>query len=314
MPRHDFKIFAGSASRYLAEKISAHLGISLGLSELVQFSDGELQPSFKETVRGAFVFIVQSTFPPAENLMELLLMIDAAYRASAYKVVAVIPYYGYARQDRKDKERVPIGAKLVANMLTAANVSRIMTMDLHADQIQGFFDIPVDHLFASSVFIPYIKENFNLNNVVIAAPDMGASKRANKYASLLHVPLVICYKARTKPNEVAEMRVIGDVKGKDVIIVDDIVDTGGTLIKAAEVMFEMGAKSVIAAITHPVLSGNAYQRIENSDITQLLVTDTIPLRAETKKIKVLSVAKHFADVIKRVYENQSISEIFQQKY
>ncbi len=311
--RHiDFKIFAGSASKDLAEKIAKHMCTDLGAVKLYKFSDGEIQPSLEETVRGDFVFIVQSTFPPAENLLELLLMIDAAYRASAYKVVAVIPYFGYARQDRKDKARVPIGAKVVANMLEAVNVSRVITMDLHADQIQGFFDIPLDHLFASNVFIPHLKK-LDKKNLVIASPDIGATKRANKYADMLGVPLVICHKARKKANEVAEMRIIGDVKGKDVIIVDDIIDTGGTLKKASELMMEHGARSVRAAITHPVLSGNAYENIENSALQELWVTDTIPLRKQSPKIKVLSVAEHFADIIQRVYLNLSISETFIQR-
>ncbi len=308
-PVHPIKIFSGRATRYLAEKIADKLGIELGKVSVSEFSDGEFEPSFDETVRGAYVFIIQSTFTPTDNLFELLLMIDAAYRASAYKVVAVIPYLGYARQDRKDKPRVPIGAKVVANMLSAVNVSRVMTMDLHADQIQGFFDVPVDHLYASTVFVPYLKQ-LNLDNMVIAAPDMGGSKRANAYARFLETPLVVTHKVRKKANQVAEMRIIGDVKDKNVIIVDDIVDTAGTLTKAAEKMMEMGAKSVRAAITHPVLSGPAYDRIKNSVLTELIVTDTIPVKEDCEKITVLSVSELFADIIGMVYNNSSISSKF----
>ncbi len=306
------KLFSGRANKTLAEKIAKHLGTDLGEVEIQKFSDGEIQPSYKETVRGDFVFIVQSTFPPAENLMELLLMIDAAFRASAYKIVAVIPYFGYARQDRKDKPRVSIGAKLVANMLHAAGVSRVMTMDLHADQIQGFFDVPVDHLYASSVFVPYLKE-LNLSDMVIAAPDAGGVKRANAYSKFLQTPLVICHKFRVQANEVDEIRIIGDVKGKNVVLVDDIIDTAGTITLAAEKMKQAGAKSVRAVISHPVLSGPAYERIEHSALDELIVTDSIPLKKESPKIKVLSIAKLFADVIEKVFNNQSISENFIQK-
>ncbi len=308
----ELKIFSGRASRYLGEKIAKELGLELGEVNIQQFSDGEIQPSFTQSVRGDFVFIIQSTFAPADNLMELLLMVDAAYRASAYKIAAVIPYFGYARQDRKDKPRVPIGAKLVANMLHAAGVSRVITMDLHADQIQGFFDMPVDHLFASSVFKPYI-EKMGIKDIVVAAPDTGGVKRASVYSGFLHAPLVISYKKRERANQVASLRVIGDVKDKNVILVDDIVDTAGTLSIAAEIMKDMGAKGVYAFISHPVLSGKAYERIEKSALDKLFVTDSIPLKRQSEKIEVLSVSGLFADVIKNVYEQKSISASFVQK-
>jgi len=303
------KIFSGRNSEYFASKIAKELGLKLGVAKFIDFSDGETQVSFDESVRGAYVFLVQSTFSPISNLFELLLMIDAAYRASAYKVVAVIPYYGYGRQDRKDKPRVAIGAKLIANMLAAAGVARVMTMDLHADQIQGFFDIPVDHLFASSIFVPYIR-NLNIDNLVVASPDMGGTKRANVYANHLHCPLVICHKSRTKPNEVAEMRIIGDVTNKNVVILDDIVDTAGTLSKATSLMLENGAKSVKAAITHPVLSGKAYDNLEKSGLSEIIVTDSIPLHKQSDIITVLSATGLFADVIEKVYNYKSISSSF----
>jgi ribose-phosphate pyrophosphokinase len=303
------KFFTGTSSRYLAEKMANSFGQALGKSSLTVFSDGEFQPSYEESVRGSIVFIVQSTFPPSDNLFELLLMIDAAKRASAYKVVAVIPYMGYARQDRKDKPRVSIGAKLVTDLLSTAGVSRVMTMDLHADQIQGFFDVPVDHLYASSIFVPYIKE-LNLEDLVVAAPDMGGTKRANAYSRFLNCDMVICYKLRKKANYVDEITVIGDVAGKNVVIVDDMIDTAGTLVLASELMMQQGAKSVRAVATHPILSGSAYERIENSHLSELIVTDTIPLKQESSKIKVLTVADLFADVIKKVYNYQSISSAF----
>ncbi len=308
----ELKIFSGRASRDLAKKIAAALNLPLGEVTINTFSDGEMQPSFDETVRGDYVFIIQSTYSPSDNLMELLLMIDAAFRASAYKVIAVIPYYGYARQDRKDQPRVPIAAKLVANMLQSAGVSRVITMDLHADQIQGFFDVPVDHMFASSVFIPEIQKR-DIPDLVIAAPDTGGVKRANAYAKFLDVPFVICHKTRPRANVVSDIRVIGDVKGKNVILVDDIVDTAGTIVAAANKMKELGAKSVRAAITHPVLSGPAYERIRNSQLDELLVTDSIPLRQECEKITQLTIADLFAEVIKNVYEQRSISHNFIQK-
>ena len=303
------KIFTGTASRYFAEKIAQDFGIQLGKSSLIEFSDGEFQTSYEESVRGAYVFIVQSTFAPTRNLMELLQMIDAARRASAYKVVAVIPYFGFARQDRKDKPRVSIGAKLVANLLTAANVDRIMTLDLHADQIQGFFDVPVDHLYASSIFVPYIRE-MNLNDLVIAAPDMGGTKRANAYANHLQTPLVICHKSREKANVVNEIKIIGDVEGKNVIILDDMIDTAGTMTKAADKMMEQGAKSVRAMASHPVLSGPAYERINDSKISEVVVSDSLPIKPISDKIKVLPIAGVFTDVIKKVYNYQSISANF----
>jgi ribose-phosphate pyrophosphokinase len=303
------KIFSGSASKYLASKIAKSFGSELGKSSMLTFSDGEFQPSFEETVRGCKVFIIQSTFPPAENLMELLLMIDAAKRASAYKIIAVIPYLGFARQDRKDKPRVSIGAKMVTNLLAAAGVDRVMTMDLHADQIQGFFDVPVDHLYASSIFVPYIK-SLNLNKLVIASPDMGGTKRANAYARFMGTEMVICHKSRKKANEVGEMTVIGEVEGRNVVILDDMIDTAGTITKAADMMMNRGALSVRAVATHPVLSGEAYNNIEKSKMTEVIVTDTIPLKQESKKIKVLSVADDFADVIEKVYNYKSISSKF----
>lgn len=303
------KLFSGRASEYLAKEIADVRGGSLGEINIAQFADGEIQPSFEETVRGQDVFLIQSTFPPSDNLFELLLMIDAARRASARKIIAVMPYFGFARQDRKDKPRVAIGAKLVANLLTAAGVDRVITMDLHADQIQGFFEVPVDHLYASSIFLPYLR-GLNLPNLVIAAPDTGGTKRANSYSKFLDVDLAICYKQRKVANEVANMTVIGDVKGKDVVLIDDMVDTAGTLTKAAEMMMEHGASSVRAVCTHAVLSGPAYERIENSVLTELIVTDTIPLKKESSKIKVLSVAPLFANVIDSVQTQQSISKHF----
>lgn len=305
------KFFSGRNSRYLAEQIAINFGTELGKSTVTDFSDGEFQPCFDESVRGATVFIIQSTFPPTDNLFELLLMIDAAHRASAYKVVAVMPYFGWARQDRKDKPRVSIGAKLVANLLSAAGVDRVMTMDLHADQIQGFFDVPVDHLYASSIFVPYIK-SLNLDNIAIAAPDMGGAKRANAYARFMESSLIICYKNREKANQVGTITAIGDVKDKNVVILDDMIDTAGTLTMAADMMMNEGARSVRAFATHPVLSGPAYDRIAKSAITELVVSDTIPLRKgeDTSKIKVLTVAELFADVIHKVYNFESISAKF----
>lgn len=303
------KIFAGSASKVLAENIASSYGLSLGEVSLNKFSDGEFQPSFEETVRGSDIFIVQSTFPPVDHLFELLLMVDAAKRASANSIVAVMPYFGFARQDRKDKPRVSIGSKLVANLLSAAGVNRIMTMDLHADQIQGFFEVPVDHLYASSIFIPYI-ENLGLDNIVMAAPDTGGTKRANAYAKYFDSEMAICYKQRKRANEIQNMTVIGDVKGKNVIILDDMIDTGGTLVLAARLMKEQGAKSVRAMCTHGVLSGNAYEKIENSELEELVVTDTIPVKDESSKIKVLTVANLFAKVIEKIESHESISPSF----
>lgn len=307
--RSPIKFFAGTASVYLAEKIAKSFGTELGATSVLRFSDGEFQPSYLESVRGCTVFIIQSTFPPAENMMELLLLIDAAKRASAGRIVAVIPYFGFARQDRKDKPRSSIGAKLIANLLTAAGVDRVMTMDLHADQLQGFFDVPVDHLYASSLFVPYIK-NYNLDNLVIAAPDMGGSKRANAYSRFLKSEMVICYKLRKKANQIDEFKVIGDISGKNVIIIDDMIDTAGTITTAANMMRDEGAKSVRVVASHAVLSGPAYDRIESSFISEVLVTDSIPLRKESPKIKVISIADLFADTINKVYNYQSISNNF----
>ena len=305
----EVKIFSGRATIGLAEKIAKSYGLPLGDVKVTDFSDGEFQPSFEETVRGKDVFIIQSTMPPADNLFELLLMVDAAKRASARKIIAVIPYFGFARQDRKDKPRVAIGAKLVANMLMAAGVNRLMTMDLHADQIQGFFEVPVDHLFASTIFYKEM-EALNTGDLVIAAPDAGGAKRANTYAKKLDVGLALCHKSRKKANEVAEMTVIGDVEGKDVVLVDDMCDTAGTLTKAADLFMEKGAKSVRAFCTHAILSGPAYERIENSSLTELIVTDTIPLKQQSSKIRVLSVADLFADIIHGMVNNESISSHF----
>lgn len=303
------KIFAGTASRTFAERLSASYGQPLGNSTFQRFSDGEFQSSYEETVRGATVFIVQSTMQPTDNLFELLLMVDAAKRASASEIIAVMPYYGFARQDRKDQPRVAIGAKLVADMLATAGVDRIMTMDLHADQIQGFFDVPVDHLYASTLFIPYI-ESLNLEHLTMAAPDMGGSKRANAYAKHLKSDIVICYKQRSRANVIDSMTAIGEIEGRNIVLIDDIIDTGGTLCKAADMMMERGALSVRAFCTHPVLSGKAYENLEKSKITELIVTDTIPLRQESSKIKVLSVAEMFSDVFHRIVNHESISSHF----
>lgn len=303
------KIFACSKSIALAEKIVEKYGTQLGEIKLSYYSDGEFQPSFEESIRGLRVFLIGSTFPNSDNLMELLLMIDAAKRASARHITAVIPYFGWARQDRKDKPRVPIGAKLVANLLQAAGATRIMTMDLHADQIQGFFERPVDHLFASSIFLPYL-ESLNLDNLCIASPDMGGSKRAYAYSKYLNCDVVICYKQRKQANIIDTMELIGDVEGKNVVLVDDMVDTAGTLVKAAQIMKERGALSVRAVATHAILSGNAYERIENSQMEELIVTDTIPLKHPSSKIKVLTCADLFAEVMHRVHENESISSKF----
>lgn len=302
-------ILAGRASNKLAEEIADSYGISLGKVVVINFSDGEFQPSFEDNVRGRDVFIVQSTFAPSDNLFELLLMIDAARRSSARQIIAVIPYFGFARQDRKDKPRVSIAAKLVANLLSASGVNRIITIDLHADQIQGFFDIPVDHVYASSIFINFLKR-LNLPNITMASPDTGGTRRAGAYAKMLNTDLVICYKQRSKPNEVEKMSLVGDVKGKNIILIDDIVDTAGSITKAAQLMIDNGATSVRVICTHPVLSGQAYKRIENSPITEVFVTDTIPLKKDCDKIKVLSTADIFAEVIKRVVNYKSISSLF----
>ncbi|MFI5219051.1 MAG: ribose-phosphate pyrophosphokinase [Bacteroidia bacterium] len=303
------KIFSGTASKYLALEIAECYGTPLGEVNITYFSDGEFSPSFDESVRGCDVFIIQSTFAPTQNLFELLMLIDAAKRASAHYITAVIPYFGFARSDRKDKPRVAIASKLVANLLSAAGATRIMTMDLHAPQIQGFFDVPVDHMDASTIFVPYIK-SLELPNLLVAAPDMGGVHRAREYAKYFNAEMAICDKHRKRANEVAGMQLIGDVEGKDVIFVDDIIDTAGTLTKAAELVMESGASSVRGFITHPVLSGKAYERIENSPLTELVVCDTIPLRKESKKIKALSSAELFAKAIHKVYAYESISPLF----
>ena len=311
--QHQIKIFSCRNSRYLAEKIAAALKLELGKSSVTVFSDGEFQPALEESVRGATVFIVQSTFPPVDNIFELLLMVDAARRASAYKVIAVMPYFGWARQDRKDRPRVPIGAKMVANLLSAAGCDSVMTADLHADQIQGFFDVPVDHIYASSIFLPYLRD-LKLENMSIAAPDMGGAKRANAYSRILGCPLIICHKSREKANVVGSMTAIGDVEGKNIVIIDDMIDTAGTITKAADMLMEKGALSVRALATHAVLSGPAYERIAKSKLKEVIISDTIPLTTDpnydTTKIKVLSVAEIFADVIDKVYNYKSISTSF----
>ncbi|HLT41169.1 MAG TPA: ribose-phosphate pyrophosphokinase [Sphingobacteriaceae bacterium] len=303
------KLFAGSGTEALSRNIAESYGKPLGDKTLARFSDGEIQPFYNESVRGNDVFLIQSTNMPSDNLLELLLMIDAAKRASAHYITAVVPYFGYARQDRKDKPRVAIGAKLIANLITAAGAHRIMTMDLHAAQIQGFFDIPVDHLDASVIFVPYIKA-LNLQNLTIASPDMGGSYRARTFAKFFNAEVVICDKQRKRANEVESMSIIGDVTGQDIVLIDDIVDTAGTLSKAASLIMENGANSVRAVCTHPVLSGKAYETIENSALTELIVTDTIPLKQESSKIKVLSTADLFASAIKNVNEHGSISNLF----
>ena len=303
---HPIKIFAGTASRYMGEEICKDLGVELGKMNIQHFADGEFEVSFEETVRGCEVYLVQSTFPNSDNLMELLLMIDAAKRASAHSVIAVLPYFGWARQDRKDKPRVSIAAKLVADLLTAAGVDRVITMDLHADQIQGFFDIPVDHLYASSVFIPYI-QSLKLENLVIASPDVGGAKRANSYAKYLNVPLVLCHKQRAKANVVAQMTVIGDVKDKDVILIDDMVDTAGTITKAADLMMANGARSVRALCSHAIMSDPASERVDNCALTEMMFTNSIPFNKNCKKATILSVARLFADTIRRVHTHESIS-------
>ena len=305
----EVKLFSGTTSEYLAKNIADHYGYPLGNIKVHRFSDGEMQPVINESVRGSYVFFIQSTYTPTENLMELLLMIDAAKRASAGYITAVIPYFGYARQDRKDKPRVPISAKLIANLLEAAGANRIMTMDFHADQIQGFFDIPVDHLKSEAIYIPYLQEQ-DLSNVIFASPDVGGVKRARTYAKHFNRSLVICDKYRKRANEVAEMTVIGDVKGADVILVDDLVDTAGTLCRAAKILIEKGARSVKAMCTHPVLSGQAYERIEDSMLEELLVCDTIPLKQESDRIKVLSTSKLFSRAIRNMHEHRSISALF----
>lgn len=304
------KIFSGRSSEYLAEKVAHAFGKELGARTIEEFSDGELSAHFNESVRGSDVFIVQSTFPPSDNLMELLLMIDAAKRASAAKITAVVPYFGYARQDRKDKPRVSIAAKMVANLLSAAGATRLMTCDLHADQIQGFFDFPVDHFDGTSIFVPYI-QSLNLDNLIIASPDVGGVKRARGYAKILGANLVVCDKHRERANQVASMQLIGNVEGADVILIDDLIDTGGTLSRAAQLIIEKGANSVRAICTHPVLSGKAYDNIENSVLEELVVANTIPVKEELcNKIKVISVGDLFGKAIRKIHDYESISSLF----
>jgi ribose-phosphate pyrophosphokinase len=306
----DVKLFSGTNSKYLAEKIAQEYDQRLGDLTISKFADGEIQPVLNESVRGDYVFFIQSTFAPADNLLELLLMIDGAKRASAGYITAVVPFFGYARQDRKDKPRVPISAKLIANLLQTAGINRIMTMDLHADQIQGFFDIPVDHLRSEPIFAQYLRDNQDMDNVLFASPDLGGVKRARNFAKLFDRDFVTCSKYRKKANEIAEMNVIGDVEGFDVVLVDDMIDTGGTLCKAADIIMDKGAKSVRAFCTHAVLSGKAYENIAKSKLTELVVCDTIPLKEKSDKIKVLSTAKLFARAIRNTHEHRSISALF----
>lgn len=304
-----FKVFSGTNSRYLAEKICNSLGCPLGNMNIQHFADGEFSVSYEESIRGCQVFLVQSTFPSSDNLMELLLMIDAAKRASARSIVAVIPYFGWARQDRKDKPRVSIGAKLIADMLSTAGISRLITMDLHADQIQGFFDVPVDHLYASAIFTEYIK-TMDRDRLVIATPDVGGTKRASSYAKYFEIPMVICYKLRKKANEISEMELLGDVKDMDVLLVDDIVDTAGTITKAADLIKASGARSVRAIASHAVMSDPASTRVDISSLSELIFTDSIPYSKKCEKVTVMSVADVFADAIRRVRNNESISSLY----
>lgn len=305
--KNSFMVFSGTATRYLAEKICTSLGCPLGNLQITKFSDGEFAVSFEESIRGRDLFLVQSTFPNSDNLMELLLMIDAAKRASARSINAVIPYFGWARQDRKDKPRVSIGAKLVADLLSVAGIDRLITMDLHADQIQGFFDVPVDHLYGSGVILPYLA-SLNLEDLVIASPDVGGAKRAKSFAKYLDCPLVLCNKTRARANVIADMQIIGDVKDKDVVIVDDMVDTAGTITKAADIMKEAGARSVRAVASHCVMSGPASERVQESALEEIVFTDSIPYSHRCAKVKQLSVADMFAETIRRVIENESISD------
>ena len=305
-------IFSGRATQYLADEIAKYYGKPLGTCNVTVFSDGEFQPSFEENLRGRDVFLIQSTFPPTENLMELLMMVDAAKRASARRIIAVIPYFGFARQDRKDRPRISIAAKLVANLLQVAGVTRVITMDIHADQIQGFFDIPVDNLYASKIFIPYIK-SLNLKDPIMASPDAGGTRRASSYAKMLDTVFCICHKQRSKPNEIEKMILIGDVQDRDVILLDDIIDTAGTITRAGQLLKDNGARSVRAFATHPIFSGQAMERIDNSVFDEVVVTDTIPLKDPSKKIHVLSTAELFAEVIKKVENYESLSEFFNKK-
>lgn len=305
-----FLVFSGTKTRYLAEKICNSLGCPLGQMNIQCFADGEFSVSYEESIRGRDVFLVQSTFPNTDNLMELLLMIDAAKRASANSIIAVIPYFGWARQDRKDKPRVSIGAKLIADILSTAGINRLITMDLHADQIQGFFNVPVDHLYASSVFLDFIKTQLPLDNLIMATPDVGGSKRASSYSKYLEIPMVICHKTRQQANEVADMRIIGDVTDKDVLLVDDIVDTAGTITKAADLMMENGARSVRAMVSHAVMSDPATTRVDQSALKEMIFTDSIPYTKKSEKVTVLSVADMFAEAIRRVCCGESISSLY----
>lgn len=305
-----FLIFSGTKSRYLAEKICNSLGCPLGQMNIEYFADGEFSVSYEESIRGRDVFLVQSTFPNSDNLMELLLMIDAAKRASAHSIIAVVPYFGWARQDRKDKPRVSIGAKMIADILSVAGINRLITMDLHADQIQGFFNVPVDHLYASSVFLEYIKNQLPLENLIMATPDVGGTKRASSYSKYLGIPMVICHKTRQKANEIAEMRIIGDVTDKDVLLVDDIVDTAGTITKAADLMISNGARSVRAMASHAVMSDPATLRVDQSSLSEIIFTDSIPYTKKSEKVTVLSVADMFAEAIRRVCKDESISSLY----
>ena len=309
-PHTPFLMFSGKNTRYLAEKICQSLDCPLGQMNIEYFADGEFSVSYEESIRGRDVFLVQSTFPNSDNLMELLLMMDAAKRASAHSIIAVIPYFGWARQDRKDKPRVSVGAKLIADILGVAGLNRLITMDLHADQIQGFFDVPVDHLYASYVFLKHIKENFFLDNLVIATPDVGGTKRASRYATYLRVPMVICHKSRRYANEVDDMKIIGDVKGKDVLLIDDIVDTAGTITKAANLMKENGAKSVRAMASHAVMSDPATLRVEQSSLSEIIFTDSIPYTKDCEKVTILSISEMFAEAIRLVVMNKSINTLY----
>ena len=305
-------IFSGRATKYLADKIAEYYGKPLGTCNVTVFSDGEFQPCFEENLRGRDVFLIQSTFPPTENLMELLMMVDAAKRASARRIIAVIPYFGFARQDRKDRPRISIAAKLVANLLQVAGVTRVITMDIHADQIQGFFDIPVDNLYASKIFVPYIN-SLNLKDPIMASPDAGGTRRASSYAKMLGTVFCICHKQRSNPNEIEKMLLIGDVQDRDVILIDDIIDTAGTITRAGQLLKDNGARSVRAFATHPIFSGSAMEKIDNSVFDEVVVTDTIPLKNPSKKIHVLSTAELFAEVIKKVENYESLSEFFNAK-
>ena len=305
-------IFSGRATKYLADRIAEYYGSPLGTCNVTVFSDGEFQPSFEENLRGRDVFLIQSTFPPTENLMELLMMVDAAKRASARRIIAVIPYFGFARQDRKDRPRISIAAKLVANLLQVAGVTRVITMDIHADQIQGFFDIPVDNLYASKIFVPYI-QSLNLHDPIMASPDAGGTRRASSYAKMLGTVFCICHKQRSKPNEIEKMLLLGDVQDRDVILIDDIIDTAGTITRAGQLLKDNGARSVRAFATHPIFSGSAMEKIDNSVFDEVVVTDTIPLKNPSKKIHVLSTAELFAQVIQKVENYESLSEFFNKK-